>query len=87
MVEPVILLIFAWSIGSLMSTMKTPDYLVESLGDSIPEEAIAGLSFIISALTSFFIGTSWGKFVYNFTMHFFVCVCVCVCVQKLFGSI
>ena len=55
-----IILTLAWSIGSITNEMKTADYIVSLLGDSLNPRYLPVLVFIVCAATSFSTGTSWG---------------------------
>lgn len=55
-----IILTLAWSIGAITNEMKTADYIVSILGDSLNPRFLPVLVFILCALTSFSTGTSWG---------------------------
>lgn len=55
-----VILVFAWSIGAVTTELKTADYLISILSDSINPRFLPVLVFIISALISFSTGTSWG---------------------------
>ncbi|MCF8240924.1 MAG: Na+/H+ antiporter NhaC family protein [Melioribacteraceae bacterium] len=55
-----IILVFAWAISSVTNELKTADYLISVLSDSINPRFFPVLVFIICALTSFSTGTSWG---------------------------
>lgn len=60
MVEPLLILLFAWSIGAVIRDLHAPDYLVAAIGDSISEKGLPALCFVLAALISLCIGTSWG---------------------------
>ena len=55
-----LILTLAWSIGAITNEMKTADYIVSLLGDSLNPRYLPVLVFIVCALTSFSTGTSWG---------------------------
>lgn len=55
-----IILTLAWSIGTITNEMKTADYIVSVLGDSLNPRFLPVLVFLLCALTSFSTGTSWG---------------------------
>ncbi len=55
-----IILTLAWSIGTITNEMKTADYIVSILGDSLNPHYLPVLVFIVCAATSFSTGTSWG---------------------------
>lgn len=60
MMIAVIILVFAWGIGSVTNEMKTADYLISIFSDSINPRFLPVLVFIICALTGFSTGTSFG---------------------------
>lgn len=62
-VEPILTLILAWSVGSAVSKLGTTDFIVSSLRGSLPVGAVPALVFISSCLISFCTGTSWGTMV------------------------
>ncbi|AEX85530.1 Na+/H+ antiporter [Marinitoga sp. 1135] len=55
-----IILILAWSIGSIASDLGTAEYLVQVISSSLPSWTIPVLVFVISAIVAFATGTSWG---------------------------
>lgn len=60
MLLAVLILVLAWSIGTVTNELKTADYLVNILYDVINPRFLPVLVFIICAVTSFATGTSWG---------------------------
>ncbi|MBI5662091.1 MAG: Na+/H+ antiporter NhaC family protein [Ignavibacterium album] len=56
----VVMLTLAWSIGSITQDMKTADYIISIISDSISPHWLPVLIFIVCAATSFSTGTSWG---------------------------
>ncbi len=60
MMVAVIILVFAWSISAVTNDMKTADYLVSIISDSMSPRFLPVLVFIICAFTGFSTGTSWG---------------------------
>ena len=54
------ILILAWSLGSVASDVGTADYLVGAVSDKVPGGVIPIIVFIISMLVAFSTGTSWG---------------------------
>eukprot|EP00736_Rhodelphis_marinus_P002708 Rmarinus@m.6233 len=58
--EPLIILIFAWSLGNAATDVGIDAYLVSRLGDSIPIEILPMIIFCLSAFLSFSTGSSWG---------------------------
>lgn len=55
-----VILILAWSIGSVVADVGTAKFLVASIGDSIPALLLPILVFLISCMVAFATGTSWG---------------------------
>ncbi len=55
-----LILTLAWSIGAITNEMKTADYIVSILGDTLNPRYLPVLVFLVCALTSFSTGTSWG---------------------------
>ncbi|MFH1964079.1 MAG: Na+/H+ antiporter NhaC family protein, partial [Acidobacteriota bacterium] len=59
MLLAMIILILAWSIGSVTEELHTADYLVQMLRDVLSPYWLPSLTFIIAALVAFSTGTSW----------------------------
>lgn len=55
-----VILILAWSIGSVVEELKTADFLVSYVSTSIPAILLPIVVFFISCLIAFATGTSWG---------------------------
>lgn len=62
MINVVMILILAWSLGSVLTEMGTANFIVEMLQGNVPGSIIPALIFIAAALMSFATGTSWGTF-------------------------
>jgi len=60
MLMAMIILILAWSLGEVTDILKTADFLVSVLGDSLPIFILPALVFILAAATAFATGSSWG---------------------------
>jgi Na+/H+ antiporter NhaC len=60
MVYATLILITAWSIGSICDELGTAPYIVSALGESLSPVILPILTFIISALIAISTGTSWG---------------------------
>jgi len=60
MLIAVIILVFAWAISSVTNDLKTADYIISLLSDSIDPRLLPALVFIICAAIGFSTGTSWG---------------------------
>lgn len=58
----IIILFFAWSIGSVIGDMKTGAYLSSLVQGSIALHWLPVILFILSGLMAFSTGTSWGTF-------------------------
>jgi Na+/H+ antiporter NhaC len=54
------ILILAWSIGSIASDLGTAEYLVQVVSSSLPGWLVPVLVFIMSSIVAFATGTSWG---------------------------
>ena len=57
---PVVILILAWSLKNVCTDLKTGEFLVEIVGRIVSPIWFPGMIFILSGLTAFAIGTSWG---------------------------
>ncbi len=55
-----IVLILAWSIGSVIGDLGTAHFLVSNLSDVLPQFIVPALIFIIAAVVSFATGTAYG---------------------------
>jgi Na+/H+ antiporter NhaC len=55
-----IILTLAWSLGGITEEMRTADYLVSVLGDSLPAQWLPSIVFVLAAFTAFATGSSWG---------------------------
>lgn len=55
-----IILVMAWGISSITNELKTADYVISILSDSINPRFLPSIVFIICGLISFATGTSWG---------------------------
>lgn len=53
------ILVLAWSLGSICADVQTGEYLA-SVTEAFPRELIPAVTFIVAALISFSTGTSWG---------------------------
>lgn len=59
MMAAMVTLLLAWGIGSVCADLKTADFLVGQLSDSLHPGLIPAIVFIIAAATAFATGTSW----------------------------
>jgi len=57
-----IILICAWTLGSMFNSLGTADLLAQMLGDEISPLSVPLVIFLIGAVMSFMTGTSWGTF-------------------------
>ena len=62
MIPIVLILLLAFLIGDVIKLLGTANYLAEIMNGNIPPMLLPFLIFIVSALTSFSTGTSWGTF-------------------------
>jgi Na+/H+ antiporter NhaC len=60
MLMAMIILILAWSLGEVTDVLKTADFLVSVLGDSLPVFLLPAIVFMLAAATAFATGSSWG---------------------------
>ncbi|MEX2115835.1 MAG: Na+/H+ antiporter NhaC family protein [Bacteroidota bacterium] len=60
MLLAMIILILAWSIGTVTEEIQTASFLVQVLRGSIEPHWLPVLTFLIAAIISFATGTSWG---------------------------
>ena len=60
MLFAMIVLILAWALSDISMALNTADYLVSILADSLPAEMVPVTVFVLSAITAFTTGTSWG---------------------------
>lgn len=56
----VLILTLAWAIGSVTQDIKTADYIISLISDSISPFYLPVIVFIVCGLISFSTGTSWG---------------------------
>ncbi len=60
MLMAMIILILAWSLGEVSDVLKTADFLVSVLGDTLPVFILPTMVFLLAAATAFATGSSWG---------------------------
>jgi Na+/H+ antiporter NhaC len=60
MLLAVIILTLAWAIGNITLDMKTADYIISIISDTINPRFLPVIVFLVCALISFATGTSWG---------------------------
>ncbi len=62
MIPIVLILLLAFLIGDVIKLLGTANYLAQIMNGNIPPMLLPMLVFIVSAITSFSTGTSWGTF-------------------------
>ncbi len=62
MLGAILILVFAWSIGSVIGDMKTGSYLSSMVQGNIGPHWLPVILFLLSGLMAFSTGTSWGTF-------------------------
>jgi Na+/H+ antiporter NhaC len=60
MLMALIILLLAWSLGDVSEILGTADFLVSTLGESLPPYLLPLLIFLLAAATAFATGSSWG---------------------------
>ncbi len=60
MLFAMIILVLAWSLAEITGRLFTADYLVSTLGRSLPYGLIPAIVFLLAAATAFATGSSWG---------------------------
>ncbi|HDT11174.1 MAG TPA: Na+/H+ antiporter NhaC family protein, partial [bacterium] len=60
MVTAMIILVLAWALSSVVIELKTAEYILFLLSDTLPYRILPGLVFLTASVTSFATGTSWG---------------------------
>ena len=60
MVIGMLVLILAWALADLSRDLHTADFIVSTLGDSIPMNILPAVVFLVAAATAFGSGSSWG---------------------------
>lgn len=58
----IVILVFAWTIGSVISDMKTGAYMSSLVQGNIDPHWLPAILFVLSGLMAFSTGTSWGTF-------------------------
>ena len=62
MVEALLVLILAWSLGSVSSDVGTSSYIVSITENLLTPTTLLVVTFVAAAFTAFTTGTSWGTF-------------------------
>jgi Na+/H+ antiporter NhaC len=57
-----IILICAWTLGSMFESLGTADLIKQLLGDNISTMSVPLVIFLVGAVMSFMTGTAWGTF-------------------------
>ncbi|MFQ6005406.1 MAG: Na+/H+ antiporter NhaC family protein [Woeseia sp.] len=60
MLFAMIVLVLAWALSAVTGHLHTADYLVSILADTLPVAIVPATVFVLSAITAFTTGTSWG---------------------------
>ncbi len=60
MLMGLLVLLLAWALADISKDLHTADYIVSTLGDTIPMSILPAVIFIIAAATAFGSGSSWG---------------------------
>lgn len=61
MLYAMVILLLAWSLGGITEILKTADFLVMVLGDTLPVGLLPAVVFVLAAGTAFATGSSWGS--------------------------
>jgi Na+/H+ antiporter NhaC len=60
MMFAMIVLVLAWSLSAVTVELDTANYLVSILADTLSPALVPAVVFVLSAITAFTTGTSWG---------------------------
>jgi Na+/H+ antiporter NhaC len=60
MLPAVVVLVLAWSLGTVCQDLATADFLVAVVGPKLPAALLPAAVFLVAAAVSFATGTSWG---------------------------
>ncbi len=60
MVMGMLVLILTWDLADLSRDLHTTDFIVSTLGNSIPMNILPAVVFLVAATTAFGSGSSWG---------------------------
>ena len=60
MLMGMLVLILAWALADISKDLHTADYIVSTLGDSIPMSVLPVIIFLVAAATAVGTGSSWG---------------------------
>ena len=56
-----IILVLAWALGGITEQLRTADFLVSVLGDTLSVQLVPFIVFVLAAFTAFATGSSWGS--------------------------
>ena len=56
-----IILVLAWALGGITEQLRTADFLVSVLGDTLLVQLVPFIVFVLAAFTAFATGSSWGS--------------------------
>jgi len=62
MLPAIYILLFAWTISSVIGELETGKYMVSLATDNIPFALLPAMLFLLAGITAFSTGTSWGTF-------------------------
>jgi Na+/H+ antiporter NhaC len=60
MLLALIILTLAWTIGTITTEIRTADYIINIISDTVNPRFLPVIVFVVCALVSFATGTSWG---------------------------
>jgi Na+/H+ antiporter NhaC len=60
MLFAMIILVLAWTLGSVTDSLHAADYLASLLGELLAPPLVPAIVFVLAAVTAFATGTSWG---------------------------
>jgi Na+/H+ antiporter NhaC len=60
MLLAILILTLAWSIGAVTNEIRTADYIISLISETIDPRFLPVIVFLVCGLTSFATGTSWG---------------------------
>ena len=55
-----LVLVLAWSLSTITQELRTADYMISIIGDSLAAELMPAIIFVLAALAAFATGSSWG---------------------------
>jgi len=60
MIEPLFVLLGAWSLGAVVKELQLPEFVIQILGPAVPLGLVPTLVFLIACVIAFSTGTSFG---------------------------